>query len=59
VLDAWEEELFRRKFAGVPTAGLDWPPRVDAGSEMATRGWRIRDRVPFMRGDRITTDRLR
>jgi hypothetical protein len=58
-LDVWEEELFRRKFPGTPASALDWPPRVEAGTVLLTRAWRVQDREPFMRGERITTDRLR
>jgi hypothetical protein len=58
-LDAWEEELFRQKFPATRAARLDWPPRVEAGSELLTRAWRIADREPFMRGERVITDRLR
>ncbi len=58
-LDTWEEEPFRRKFYGVGAAALDWPPRVEAGTEVLMRVWRLRDREPFMRGESYTTDRLR
>ena len=58
-LDAWEEELFRVRFPGTAAAALDWPPRLEAGGALLTRAWRLRDREPFMRGERITTDRLR
>jgi hypothetical protein len=46
VLDQFEEALVRARFAGVPEAQLDWPPRVEAGPLMRTRAWRVADRVP-------------
>jgi len=58
-LDTWEEEPFRRKFPGIAAAALDWPPRLEAGTEMLMRAWRLRDREPFMRGETYPTDRLR
>jgi hypothetical protein len=57
-LDTWEEEPFRRKFPGNVAAALDWPPRLEAGSGLLLRAWRLRDREPFMRGETYTTDRL-
>lgn len=58
-LDTWEEEPFRKKFAGIAAGALDWPPRVEAGTELLMRAWRLRDREPFMRGENFLTDRLR
>jgi hypothetical protein len=58
-LDAWEEEPLRRKFPGIGAAALDWPPRMEAGTEVLMRAWRLRDREPFMRGESYATDRLR
>jgi hypothetical protein len=58
-LDTWEEEPFRKKFAGIIAVALDWPPRVEAGTELIMRAWRLRDREPFMRGENYVTDRLR
>jgi hypothetical protein len=59
VLDTWEEEPFRARFRGASHGGLDWPPLMDAGTEMRTRAWRFRDREPFIKGDRMVTDRMR
>lgn len=58
-LDEWEEEPFRRKFTGTAEGALDWPPQLDAGSELRTRAWRVRDRPRYMNGERIVTDQLR
>lgn len=58
VLDAFEEPLFRSKFAGVPESALDWPPVVEAGTARRTRVWRLSDRERFLRGDTIDTRRL-
>jgi hypothetical protein len=58
VLDAWEHEPFRAKFAGVPAAVLDWPPVVDAGTSHRTRLWSLADRGRFLKGVNVSTIRL-
>ena len=45
--------------SGSAAGALDWPPRVEAGTEMLMRAWRLRDREVFMRGEGVVTDRLR
>ena len=57
-LDAWEEELFRKKFAAIPEVQLDWPPMLEAGSTHRTRVWRISDRARFLEGTQLPTVRL-
>jgi hypothetical protein len=57
-LDAWEQELFRKKFATIPEVQLDWPPMLDAGMSHRTRLWRIADRDRFLNGENISTIRL-
>lgn len=56
VLDAWEDEPFRKKTGGV--VGLDWPPAVEAGTARRTRVWSLADRDRFHGGGRIDTLRL-
>jgi len=58
VLDAWELEPFRAKFASVPQAALDWPPAVSAGTTHRTSAWQLSDRERFMRGENLATERL-
>ena len=58
VLDAWEEEPFRAKFASVPPAALAWPAAVTAGTTHRTSAWRLDDRGGFNRGETLTTLRL-
>jgi hypothetical protein len=58
-LDDWEVPRYREKFRGSIAAGLDWPPAVDAGSEMRMQAWRLRDRANFLIGYRTPNDRLR
>lgn len=58
VLDAWEPEPFRAKFANVPAAMLDWPPMLDAGTSHRTRLWSLADRGRFLRGENVSTIRL-
>ncbi|MDO8677100.1 MAG: hypothetical protein Q7R30_00835, partial [Acidobacteriota bacterium] len=58
VLDAWELEPFRAKFASVPQAALDWPPAVTAGTTHRTSAWQLSDRERFIRGENLATERL-
>ena len=58
VLDAWEDEPFRKKFATVPTVALDWPAAVEAGTTHRTRVWRVEDRARFLAGENLKTVRL-
>ena len=57
-LDAWEEELFRKKFASIPAGQLDWPSAVEAGESHRTKLWRVGDRARFLAGARVETLRL-
>ena len=57
VLDAFEEEPFRAKFAGVRVV-LDWPPAVVAGTTHRTSAWQLSDRDRFTRGENPATLRL-
>jgi hypothetical protein len=58
VLDAWEESAFRAKYGMTPSAMLDWPPVVDAGTSNRTRLWRLSDRERFRVGEQLNTIRL-
>ncbi len=58
VLDAWEDEPFRKKFAELPTVALDWPAAVEAGTTHRTRLWRVDDRARFIAGENLQTVRL-
>lgn len=58
VLDAWEDEPFRKKFAAVPSVALDWPAMLEAGTSHRTRLWRISDRTRFLAGENLQTVRL-
>jgi hypothetical protein len=58
VLDAWENEPFRAKFASLPAAALDWPPVLEAGTSHRTRLWRLGDRERFLRGEPLNIIRL-
>jgi hypothetical protein len=58
VLDAWEDGLFRTKFAALPAGALDWPPILDAGTSHRTRLWKLSDRERFSRGEQLSTIRL-
>ncbi len=57
VLDAFEEEPFRAKFAAVRVV-LDWPPAVMAGVTHRTSAWQLSDRDRFTRGESPATLRL-
>ena len=58
VLDAWENEPFRKKFSTVPSVSLDWPPVLEAGTSHRTRLWRLSDRERFLRGEPLNITRL-
>ena len=58
VLDAWEDELFRKKFASSPAGALDWPPVVEAGRSHRTRLWKLGDRERFLKGEPLNITRL-
>jgi hypothetical protein len=58
VLDAWENEPFRKKFSTVPAVSLDWPPVLEAGTSHRTRLWRLSDRERFLRGEPLNIIRL-
>ena len=58
VLDAWEMEPFREKFAEVGPAALDWPAMIEAGSSHRTLAWNLADRFRFQIGQRIYTIRI-
>jgi len=58
VLDAWEESAFRAKYGMTPSAILDWPPVIDAGTSNRTRLWRLSDRERFSVGEKLNTIRL-
>ena len=58
VLDAWEDELFRKKFASLPAGALDWPPMLEAGRTHRTRVWRLADRDRFLKGEPLDIKRL-
>jgi hypothetical protein len=57
VLDAWELEPFRVKFADARVV-LDWPPAVTAGITHRTSAWQLTDREKFMKGESVVTSRL-
>ena len=58
VLDAWENEPFRKKFSTVPAVSLDWPPVLEAGTSHRTTLWRLSDRERFLRGEPLNLIRL-
>ena len=58
VLDAWENEPFRKKFTTVSTVALDWPAAVEAGTTHRTSAWRVADRARFFAGENLQTVRL-
>ena len=58
VLDAWEDELFRKRLGAYPPGALDWPPMLEAGRSHRTRVWQLSDRARFMRGEPIDIVRL-
>lgn len=57
VLDAFEHEMFKGRFAGASRfAGLDWPPLARIGSATtAVTVWRFADRARYESGARLDT----
>ena len=58
VLDAWEDEPFRKKLAAYPPGALDWPPMLEAGRSHRTKLWKLGDRERFLRGEPLNIIRL-
>lgn len=58
VLDGWEDQPFRARFASLPVGALDWPPMLEAGTTPRTRLWKLDDREKFLRGEKLNTIRL-
>jgi hypothetical protein len=57
LFEAWEEPLFRQRFAGSQTAALDWPPMAEIASQV--RIYRPDDRARYLRGDAAPTEYAR
>ena len=57
VLDAFEREMFKARFAGASRfAGLDWPPLARVGlAPTAVTVWRFADRARYESGARLDT----
>ncbi len=56
LLEDWERDAFRARFAGQPLAALDWPPRARIGRQVSI--WALADRARFLRGDTVRSDRI-
>jgi hypothetical protein len=56
VLEGWEEEGFRRRFAGQSLGDLDWPPRYDIDRRVHV--YLPADRDAYRRGDVVPTERV-
>lgn len=56
VLETWEEELFRRRFAGQTFGALDWPPRYDVDGRVHV--FVPGDRRRYERGEAVGPERL-
>ena len=53
VVEQWEEEGFRRRFAAQRYGGLDWPPRYDVGRRV--RVFLPEDRARYLAGGLVPT----
>jgi hypothetical protein len=53
LLERWEEQPFRRRFAASAVGALDWPPSAEVGSQV--RIYRPADRQRYFAGDNVTT----
>lgn len=54
VLEGWEEEAFRTRFAGQAFGALDWPPRLDI--DRRVRVYLPSDRARYLAGEPVPTD---
>ncbi len=57
LFEAWEEPMFRQRFAGSTIAKLDWPPAADIGA--LVRIYRPEDRERYLRGEAAPTEYAR
>jgi hypothetical protein len=56
VVEAWEESLFRDRFAGSSLLGrLDWPPAAEIGRPVRVRFYDPRDRRRYLAGEPVPT----
>lgn len=56
VLETWEEEPFRQRFAGQTFGALDWPPRYDVDGRVHV--FLPSDRARYLRGEAVGPERL-
>jgi len=56
VLEAWEQEAFRARFASQVYGALDWPPRYDLDRRVQV--YLPEDRDRYVAGDTIPTERV-
>jgi len=54
IVERWEEDGFRSRFAGQVYGGLDWPPRYDV--DRRVRIFVPEDRERYLRGDAVATE---
>ncbi len=54
IVERWEEDGFRTRFAGQAYGGLDWPPRYDV--DRRVRIFVPEDRERYLRGDAVATE---
>jgi hypothetical protein len=56
LLDAWEDERFRQRFAGESVVGrLDWPPVIELRSPTPVRLYDPADRARYLAGVNVPT----
>jgi Dolichyl-phosphate-mannose-protein mannosyltransferase len=56
VIETWEEDAFRTRFAGQAFGALDWPPRFDI--DRRVRIYTPEDREAYRRGATVATERV-
>jgi hypothetical protein len=56
VVERWEEEGFRSRFAGQRFGGLDWPPRYDV--DRRVRIFLPEDRERYLAGEPVPTETI-
>ena len=56
VLEPWEHEAFRARFAGQTYGALDWPPRYDLDRRVQI--FLPEDRARYRAGEAVATERV-
>jgi hypothetical protein len=59
VVEDWEQDGFRERFAGEEFGALDWPPRFEVRDRIHVRLYDPTDRARHFAGERVLTEQIR